>query len=363
MARGGHDAGYVYTSIAEAVNAAQSGDTIILEPGTYTGTGNYNININKDLTIIGENQDNTIIDSQNKGNIFNIASGVTLTLENLTFTNNTAYGDSGTILNDGTVNITNSTFTSNTAESGGAILNDGTLNITNSTFTSNTAGHGGAIYNNGGTVNITNSTFTSNTAIYYGGAIYNHGTSNITNSTFTSNTAAGYHGGAIFNYGTLNITNSTFTSNTAALGGAIYNVGVATINFNWIIDNTGAQIYNDEVGTIDATLNWWGTNNPNISGSDIVGTSNYNPWIVLTIDANPKTINTGGTSQVTADLTHNSNNQDTSSQGYVPDGIPVQFLATLGNIDSTGTIVNGRATATFKAGNNGGQANIQATSR
>ena len=47
------------------------------------------------------------------------------------------------------------------------------------------------------------------------------------------------------------------------MGGAIYNDGSATVNFNRIINNnavTGTQIYNDIDGTIDATLNWWGTN-------------------------------------------------------------------------------------------------------
>ena len=104
--------------------------------------------------------------------------------------------------------------------------------------------------------------------------------------------------------------------------------------------------------------NWWGSNTS--PATLISGTVAYDPWIILSINADPTTINTGSTSQITADLTHNSDNQDTSSQGYVPDGIPVQFNATLGNINNSGTTVNGRATATFQAGNNAGAANIQA---
>ena len=49
---------------------------------------------------------------------------------------------------------------------GGAINNNGILTVNNSTFTSNTAQYyGGAIYNNDGTVTVNGSTFTSNTAM------------------------------------------------------------------------------------------------------------------------------------------------------------------------------------------------------
>ena len=69
-----------YTTITDAVNAAQNGDTIILEPGTYTES---NLQINTDLTITGETQADTIIDAQGNGNIFTIAPGVTVNLQNI----------------------------------------------------------------------------------------------------------------------------------------------------------------------------------------------------------------------------------------------------------------------------------------
>jgi predicted outer membrane repeat protein len=51
-----------------------------------------------------------------------------------------------------------------------------TLTVDNSTFTNNTANYdygGGAIYNYGGTLTVDNSTFRNNTATSGGGAIYN----------------------------------------------------------------------------------------------------------------------------------------------------------------------------------------------
>ena len=168
---------------------------------------------------------------------------------------------------------------------------------------------------NSNTVTDTNSTFNNNTAIDgHGGAIYNQDSLTITNGTFTNNTSI--EGGAIYNFikvteldpfnyqivGMLNVTDSKLLNNNATFGGAIYNlcseegfmlpvnnICVVNVNFNSIIGNTasnGTQIYNTEMGniavsTINATDNWWGTDNPNTSGNDIVnngGTCNYDPW-------------------------------------------------------------------------------------
>lgn len=47
-------------NIENAINAANPGETIRLAPGTYQ----KNIQINKNLTLMGDNQNNTIIDGQ-----------------------------------------------------------------------------------------------------------------------------------------------------------------------------------------------------------------------------------------------------------------------------------------------------------
>lgn len=104
------------------------------------------------------------------------------------------------------------------------------------------------------------------------------------------------------------------------------------------------------------TNNWWGVNNPTVSStlkSDIYiknGTVNYNPWIVLKIDYTSST-NSGGNVSVTADLTHNNQGGDTSSQGHIPNGLPVNFTTSLGTIVGTASTVKGRATTVLKLGN------------
>jgi hypothetical protein len=120
-------------TITNATGTVASNGTVQIASGTYNES---NITINTDMTIIGENQKNTIINGQQYGNsIFTIASGVNITIINLTLTNGTTSNGIG----------------------GGAIDNEngGTLTISNSTFTNNTATSGGAIYNeNGGIVTV-----------------------------------------------------------------------------------------------------------------------------------------------------------------------------------------------------------------
>ena len=450
-------------SINNATGTINVNGTINIANGNYSGVNNTRITIDKNMTIIGENQTGTIIDGTGTNWIFFIQGGLTtVTMENLTlangnnaggsssaianqgtlgiinitFNNNTAY-DNGAIYNIGSLTVTNDTFNNNTAlYEGGAIYNDGTLTDTNDTFNNNTAPDGGAIFNgvgsvtetndtftgntasgdggaicNGGTLTDTNSTFNNNTAsgdggailniigsltvtnstfnnntasgdggailniigsltvtndkfnnntaLYEGGAIYNEGTLTDTNDTFNNNTVTNYFGGAICNYGTLTDTNDTFNNNTAPDGGAIFNEGTATVNFNRIIGNSATDIYS--IVTMNANDNWWGTN---FVGNDPLDAARTNfkvdNWIILTVTANPKTINKGDNSTVTADLLHD--NLGNLVNGYIPEGIPVAFnLIGSGDINPlNSTTTNETATTTF-TGTSIGVSNVLTT--
>ncbi|MFA5783299.1 MAG: right-handed parallel beta-helix repeat-containing protein, partial [Phycisphaerae bacterium] len=66
-----------FTTIQSAINAAINGDEIIIAPGTYTGTGNYNIDFNsRAITVRSQDPNNgsivasTIIDCQQNGRGF-----------------------------------------------------------------------------------------------------------------------------------------------------------------------------------------------------------------------------------------------------------------------------------------------------
>ena len=134
-------------TITNATGTVANNGTIYIANGTYY---EHSINIKTNMTIIGESQTGTIINAQGNGNIFNIASGVTVILKNLTLENgNAGSGVGGSIYNNGNLTVSGSTFTDNTGWHAGAIYNDGTLTVTGSTFTDNTAysADGGAIFN------------------------------------------------------------------------------------------------------------------------------------------------------------------------------------------------------------------------
>jgi uncharacterized repeat protein (TIGR01451 family) len=254
-----------YLTIQTGVNNLDPDGIIHIANGQYSGVNNTNITLNKNMAIIGESQEGTIIDGTGPNWIFNIIGGVNVTLQNLTLTNATAT-TFGAINNTGNLTVENCTFTYNNETSsdymsygGGAIRNSadfGTIivNLANCTFEYNHAGRGAAVLNycevpgNYVISTVTNCIFNNNTADVHA-TFYNVAWSGdiiceVANCTFTNNTV-GIGGGGIMNFAssyntyqssiTTTITDSTFISNHASQGGAIYswaNVNVKFINCN-----------------------------------------------------------------------------------------------------------------------------------
>jgi len=285
----------------------------------------------------------------------------------------------GAIFNiyDGRLTCNKCDFVDNKAIFGGAINNwDGELTCNNCDFNKNTADVGGAIYIDG-TATCDKCDFTENTADY-GGAIYNLGDLSCSYCDFVSNTAD-IDGGAIYNaYDTVTVIGSKFINNTATSGdgGALNNYnGDFILNFNRIVgntaDNSGDAIYSAGTGSANAEYNWWGLNNPNftnlISGPSTV---DYNPWLFMTLTANPTTINNRETSQITVNFNNYSSDGTTYTPlpeplaGHIPDLTPVNFQTDLGSVGSK-TIdkftADGIATATLKADELAGTAHLTAT--
>ncbi|NYB51585.1 MAG: right-handed parallel beta-helix repeat-containing protein [Methanobacteriaceae archaeon] len=131
----------------------------------------------------------------------------------------------------------------------------------------------------------------------------------------------------------------------------------STVNckFNNFSENSQFGLYSWGNGIVNATNNWWGSNNPIISAvtnSDIYATAGnvtYNPWLVMNVNASPGVVGNGN-SNITVDLTHNNNGEDVSSQGTLPDNIPVNFTTTLGTVTSPVYTLNGKAISTFTRG-------------
>ncbi|MCZ3365336.1 MULTISPECIES: PKD domain-containing protein [Methanobacterium] len=141
--------------------------------------------------------------------------------------------------------------------------------------------------------------------------------------------------------------------------------GTATVTFNSIYNNTLYGLKFTGNG-LNAENNWWGTNSPSyVNGTTAPGKTDiyeaqsgshavYDPWIVLKAGASDDLLKKGDKSTITVDMTHNSNGQDTSSQGTIPD-LPVDFNYTLGTFSTTSTTVSkGKASTVTTGGSTSG---------
>lgn len=148
--------------------------------------------------------------------------------------------------------------------------------------------------------------------------------------------------------------------------------GTATVNFNDIYNNT---LYGLEFtgNGLDAENNWWGINIPSYVNSttapiktDIYEAQNgshavYDPWIILKATSSDDMLKKRDNSTITVDMTHNSNGQDTSGQGTIPD-LPVDFSYTLGTLFTTSTTVSkGKASTVITGGSTSGTDNASVT--
>ncbi len=175
------------------------------------------LNIGKNVTLLGEGENSTIIDGNQSGRVIEIAAGCEVKITGFTITNGKA-PDGG----DGDLY-----FAGGAGGAGGGICNSGTVTITSCTITGNSAGDGG----HGGRVG-------SGGDGGAGGGICNSGTVTITSCTITGNSAGngghggrgvrggyggdggdGGAGGGICNSGTVTITSCTITGNSAGNGG------------------------------------------------------------------------------------------------------------------------------------------------
>lgn len=132
-----------------------------------------------------------------------------------------------------------------------------------------------------------------------------------------------------------------------------------------IRDELAKLFHQLENSNTTARYNWYGTNCPDASkffaGN---GTLNYYPWLVLNINANPSTINLGGSSTITADVYQDAAGGDHSADAALFfSGPRVTFTTNLGNVGSKSVTVpwvNGLATTILRADECAGIATVTA---
>jgi hypothetical protein len=219
-----------YTSIQSAINDANDGDIILVNPGIYTGNGNRDIDyLGKAITIRSIDPNNpdivaqTIIDCQgteqepHRGFYLNSNEGSNSILDGLTIMDGWASGGGGIICGESSPIIRNCIIENNIGYAGGGgIICGYDTKIINCVFQNNnflmmplTGGGGGAINCSGSNPIITDCKFygNDNTIVSWWSS------PEISNCLFQDN----YHGCIGNGFGDVNIANCNFINNSGTI--------------------------------------------------------------------------------------------------------------------------------------------------
>jgi len=258
-----------YGTIQAAINDCNEGDIVVIEPGTYTGTDNTDLDFNgKAITVRSTKPDNpavvaaTIIDCNGSesephgGFYFHTYEDANSVLSGLTITG--AYGGFGGAIKcyDSSPAIVNCVFVDNSVSGAGAGMHNHYSNpiLINCIFRNNSSDWvGGALRNHTSSPVLINCLVTDNSA-HYGGAMQNENSSSnptLINCTFTGNTASGWAGGILVRDSIPVISNCIFWGNSDAGGtdeSAQIHGGSPVINYSCIQGWTGGLGGTDNIG-------------------------------------------------------------------------------------------------------------------
>jgi len=319
------------------------------------------------------------------------------------FTNDSGNGNGGGIsmakplaaITNPTLDLVNSQVSGNTASQGGGGIHCAgcTVTVVNSVISDNIAMVTDGIGFGGGGLSVTGNAAVTHasdhTAIREnvsgedaGGILFGGmGTMTVSDSTLSSNEASGNGGGLSKEItlagGTLVLTGLDLTDNSADRdgdntgdgGAAFLPDGTLTMASSRIVGNTDRSGGNGlfAAGGYAATENnWWGCNaGPGGAGCDPVsGVADYDPWLVLIHHAVPGTVYTNQTAALIAEMTFNSDGDDTTALGTLPDGIAILFnnpvLGAISILSDT-QLTDGVARGVFSAGATSGVGSADAT--
>jgi Tol biopolymer transport system component/tRNA threonylcarbamoyladenosine modification (KEOPS) complex Pcc1 subunit len=245
------------TSLREAVAAALPGETITFADALSGQTIVLNaggISIDKNLIIDASALAEAVTISGNSVlRVFIITNAQTVEFKNLTISDGNAAPGGGISNQGSSLTMRNITLTNNkSAGNGGAIYSwdGGSLLLIDSTLSDNGANAGGGIYfkgDAGGSITISGSTLFGNSAVKGGGIFIEGGadSSLIQNSTLTNNASLADEGGAIWveSTATLTLRHVTVVKN---IGIAIVNNAPASLSLDNTIVATNFNVSNTE---------------------------------------------------------------------------------------------------------------------
>jgi len=239
-----------YTSIQVAVDAAVSGDEILVATGTYTdvnvrprnditttGVVTQAVYISKTLTIRGGYTTTnwtipypitqpTTLDAQGRGRVLYITGDISPTIEGLRITggNTVDYGG-GVYIIAATATISNNQVFSNTAHGGGGlVLAFSAATLHGNTISNNVADGGGGLDLVASNATLSGNIVTSNTSYFWGGGLYVDQGSNATliNNVVADNRADS-QGSALYIRGSSpRLLHTTIARNSGGEGSGVY---------------------------------------------------------------------------------------------------------------------------------------------
>lgn len=257
-------------TIQAGIDGAAEGDTVLVEPGIYSGFGNFNLDfMGKGILVTSKmGRDSTFIDCGNSGQgfYFHLNEDSTSVLDGFTIIN-------GTALNGGGIQIVKSS----------PIIKNMVIDTNYAT------NYGGGIYVDSSNVLFQNIIITSNSANYYGGGLYLIN-SEVTLDTFEIrsnisiyNSTQSGGGGICCNNSILELHEGYIAHNVVRyLGGGIY----CTDSSNMVISNV---IVNENIVNASSSNSGCGihiyNSIANISGAEIVGHDAVNGGGLYALDS------------------------------------------------------------------------------
>ena len=215
-----------YNNLKTAFTNAGEGDTIFVMDGTYQGTSNTKLTLNKNNLIIKNYENsNPIFDAENKRQIFDI-TGNNILITGLTFINGYFQYGACIDIEGNNVSVKNCNFDTGKAQYGGLVYIDPNYKdvvVDHCNFKNGVATTmGGAIFSNNLGAVVSNCNFNDNYAVY-GAGIVTQSQMEIINSTFENGNST--YAGAVLLYGNnarnVVFDNDKFRRNVAEMGGAI----------------------------------------------------------------------------------------------------------------------------------------------